>query len=149
MGTAGGLRLAKPMLDQTFIMIYGDNLFNFDISDMYNFHVDNNAMATIALTTVDDPYNYGVVSMKGNRIVRFSEKPVAGRAESNLISTGIYIINPEVIELVPKGRASLEKQVFTKLAKMGRLYGYTFHGQWFDVHTHEKYEKVLKEWKGV
>jgi NDP-sugar pyrophosphorylase family protein len=106
-------------------------------------------MATIALTTVDDPWNYGVVSMKGNRILRFSEKPKEGKAESNLISTGIYILNPEVIDLVPKGKASLEKDVFTKLVKTGGLYGYTFHGQWFDVHTPKKYENALNGWKGV
>jgi NDP-sugar pyrophosphorylase family protein len=149
LGTAGGLRLAKPLLDETFIMIYGDNLFNFDLNDFYAFHLENKSGATIALTTVDDPWNYGVISLRGNKIINFSEKPRKGKAETNLISTGIYIIEPEIIDIVPKGHASIENDVFVKLANQENLCGYTFSGQWFDIYTPDKYEKAIKGWKGI
>jgi NDP-sugar pyrophosphorylase family protein len=147
LGTAGGLRMAKPFLDETFLMIYGDNLFNFDIEDFYKFHLENKTMATIALTTVDDPWNYGVISLKGNKIVNFSEKPKKNRAETNLISTGIYILEPEIIDMIPPGPSSIEKEAFVKLANQGNLCGYTFSGQWFDIYTPEKYEKAIKAWQ--
>lgn len=149
LGTAGGLKLARPLLNETFLMIYGDNLFNFDLEDFYAFHLENKSTATIALTTVDDPWNYGVISLKGNKIVKFSEKPKKAKAETNLISTGIYLLEPGIIDLVPKGPASIEKDVFMKLADQGNLCGYSFSGQWFDIYTPDKYEKAIKGWQGI
>ena len=149
LGTGGPLRLAKDKLTKTFIVSNGDELKNINVMEMYEAHKKNRALATIALTTVNDPSWYGVARLEGNRIVEFVEKPKKGKAPSNLINAGFYILEPEVTEMIPKGRVSLEKQIFPKLAKMGRLFGFPFSGQWFDTGNLERYERALKEWKGI
>jgi len=149
MGTAGPLRLAKEFLAEPFYACNADELKNIDLADMYLFHKENKATATIALTTVDDPSAYGVVRLKGNRIIEFVDKPKKEQAPSKLINSGLYIIEPEVIKQIPEGFAMLEKDIFPKLARQGKLFGYPFSGQWFDTGTMERYEKAIKEWKDI
>jgi NDP-sugar pyrophosphorylase family protein len=149
MGTAGPLRLAKDKLTKTFIVSNGDELKDINIIDMYDAHKRNRALATIALTTVDDPSQYGVARLEGERIIEFVEKPKKEDAPTNLISAGFYIIEPEVLRMIPKGPCSIEKEIFPRLAGMGRLYGFPFSGQWFDTGTLDRYERALKRWKGV
>jgi NDP-sugar pyrophosphorylase family protein len=149
LGTAGPLRLAKDRLTRTFILSNGDELKDINIMDMYEAHRQSRALATIALTTVEDPSQYGVAKLEGNRIIEFVEKPARGKAPSNLINAGLYILEPEVAEMIPKGTCSIEKEIFPKIAKSGRLYGFPFSGQWFDTGTLERYERALKGWKGV
>jgi NDP-sugar pyrophosphorylase family protein len=149
LGTAGPLRLAKGMLNSSFVVSNGDELKNINIIDMYETHKKNNALATIALTTVEDPSVYGVARLDGNRIIEFVEKPKREETPSNLINAGFYIIEPEVIEMIPKGFCMLEKEIFPKLAKLGRLFGFPFSGQWFDTGNMKRYEKALKEWKDI
>lgn len=149
LGTGGPLRLAKDKLTKTFIVSNGDELKNINVMDMYESHKRNRALATIALTTVSDPSQYGVAKLEGNRIIEFVEKPKKGKAPSKLINAGFYIIEPEVVEMIPKGRCSLEKEIFPKLANMGRLYGFPFSGQWFDTGNLERYERALKEWRRI
>ena len=149
MGTGGPLRLAKDRLARTFIVSNGDELKDINIMDMHEAHKRNRALATIALTTIEDPSQYGVARLEGERIIEFVEKPKKGKEPSKLLNAGFYIMEPEVLEMIPKGPCSLEKDVFPKLAKMGRLYGFHFSGQWFDTGTLERYEKALKGWKGI
>ena len=147
LGTAGPLRLGKKMLDDTFIASNGDELKDLNIEEMYKVHRDNHALVTIALTTVQDPSQYGVARLSGSKILEFVEKPKKENAPSNLINSGFYIIEPEVIDLIPRGFSMLEKDVFPKLAKQGKLFGYPFSGQWFDTGNIKRYERALKEWK--
>jgi len=149
LGTAGPLRLAKDILRETFIVSNGDELKDISIAEMYSLHKKTNALATIALTAVDDPSAYGVAKLDGNKIIKFVEKPKREDAPSNLINAGFYIVEPEVIDIIPEGFAMLEKDVFPKLAKAKKLCGYPFKGQWFDTGTLERYEKALKGWKGI
>ncbi len=147
LGTAGPLNLARKQLTEPFVMCNADELKDIDLADMYFFHKEKNAMATIALTTVPDPSNYGVARMQGNRIVEFIEKPLV--PPSNLINAGLYILEPDVLKYVPKkGFAMIEKDVFPKIAAEGKLYGYNFAGQWMDTGTLDRYDRAIKEWKG-
>jgi NDP-sugar pyrophosphorylase family protein len=150
LGTAGPLLLAKDLLKETFVMTNADELKDIDLDDMYNFHKANKAMATIALTTVKDPSAYGVAKLRGSKIVEFVEKPKLEEAPSNLINAGLYILEPEVISMVPKRKdvVKIETEVFPKIAKAEKLYGYHFEGQWFDTGTPERYEQAIHEWKG-
>jgi NDP-sugar pyrophosphorylase family protein len=148
LGTAGPLNLARDLLDKTFLMFNGDILANIDLQDFIDSHAKNNGIATITLKLVRDPSRFGVAELRGNRILRFIEKPDPG-VKSRLINAGVYILEPEVIDYVPKGRAMMETDVFPKLAEEGRLYGYPFDGQWFDTGTHEAYEKAIKGWRGI
>lgn len=149
LGTAGFLRLLEKDLEGTFIVSNGDELKDININEMYRVHKDNNALITIALTTVSDPSAYGVARLNGNKILEFVEKPKKEESPSNLINAGFYIVEPEIIKMIPKGFSMFEKDIFPKIVKMGRLYGYTFGGQWFDIGTPERYEVALKKWKGI
>ncbi|RME54295.1 nucleotidyltransferase family protein [Candidatus Woesearchaeota archaeon] len=147
LGTAGPLKLAKQYLTETFVMCNADELKDIDLIDMYLFHKENNAKATIALTTVNDPSAYGVAKMQGNKILEFIEKPKD--PPSNLINAGLYILEPEVIDMVGEGFCMIEKEIFPKIAEEKRLFGYHFTGQWYDTGNLERYAKALKEWKGL
>ena len=82
------------------------------------------------------------------KFLNFVEKP-KDNLLSNLINSGLYILEPEVFDLIPEGFSMLEKDIFPKLAEKGRLYGYIFQGQWFDTGNMERYEKALMEWKDL
>src|SRR3989344_2716757 len=147
LGTAGPLRLAKKYLKDSFIVSNGDELKSINIPRMFRLHKRKDALATIALTTVDDPAHYGVARLDGSRIIEFVEKP--SNPPSNLINAGFYILEPEVIDMIPAGFSMLEKDVFPKLAKLGRLRGFPFAGQWFDIGTIERYKLAEKSWEGI
>ncbi len=149
LGTAGPLRLARGMLKETFVVSNGDELKDINIAAMLRRHRSKNALATIALTKVDDTTKYGIVKMQGGRIERFVEKPRPEEAPSNLANAGFYIMEPEVIEMIPDGFCMFEKDIFPKIASMGRLFGFVFEGQWFDTGTPERYARAVANWKGL
>lgn len=148
MGTAGPLLLNK--IDETFIMLNGDNLFNLDFEKMFELHKKNKAVATIALKQIEDVTRFGVVKLEGDKILEFVEKPKKEQAPSNWISSGYYILEPDVFDFLPKKNfVMMEKHVFPEIAKQGKLFGYKDPGQWFDTGDLEKYEQVKKEWKDI
>ena len=146
MGTAGPLILL-PKINKTFVMVNGDNLFNLDFKKMLQLHKKNKAIATIALTKVEDSSHFAVAKLQEDKILEFIEKPKREEAPSNWINSGYYILEPEVFDIVKeKDFAMMEKDIFPKLAKEGKLFGYRDNGQWFDTGTFESYERVKKEW---
>jgi|OM-RGC.v1.007856230 NDP-sugar pyrophosphorylase family protein len=150
LGTAGPLRLAKSSLKDSFICSNGDELKKINIPRMFRLHKRKNALVTIALTTVDDPTQYGVARLSGSRILEFVEKPKKENAPSNLINSGFYIIEPEVLDMIPDNKfCMLEKDVFPKLAEQGRLRGFPFAGQWYDTGSMERLERARKLWKDI
>ncbi|MEX1112133.1 MAG: sugar phosphate nucleotidyltransferase [Candidatus Andersenbacteria bacterium] len=151
-GTAGALQAAQKILkDEPFLVMYGDVLVDLDVTDLVQTHHNNKtAVGTIALTSVADPSAYGAVKLRGTRVVEFSEKPTISSDVSRLVFAGIAAFDPAVFTFMPKARKkllSLEQDIFPTLIEDGRLYGYMFEGQWFDVSTPETYEQVLKHWK--
>ncbi|RMF55384.1 hypothetical protein D6745_02245 [Candidatus Woesearchaeota archaeon] len=149
LGTAGPLKLVKDELSSTFFVSNGDELKNINLEEMWEFHKKNKALATIALTTVEDPSAYGVARLNGSKIMEFVEKPKKSEAPSNLINAGLYLFEPEVIGMVKDGFCMLEKDVFPKLARKGQLFGYPFSGQWFDTGNNDRYARAIREWKGI
>lgn len=148
-GTARPLLLAKKYLDEEpFLLIYGDILVDIDLADFISFHQEEKGIATVALTSVAEPSPYGVVKLRGSRILGFEEKPTRAPKLSHLISAGLYVLEPGIFDYISKKPYSmLEEDVLPKLASEGSLRGFPFEGQWFDVGTPEIYERVLKEWK--
>ena len=147
LGTAGPLKLARKFLKNSFIVSNGDELKSINMPRMFRLHKRKDALATIALTTVDDPSHYGVARLDGSRIIEFVEKP--SNPPSNLINAGFYILEPEVIDMIPSGFSMLEKDVFPKLAHLGRLRGFPFAGQWFDIGNLERYRIAEKKWSDI
>jgi len=149
LGTAGSINAIKDFITETCVICYSDDLKKVDLDDMYVFHKHNHKTATIALTTVDDPSNFGVALMNGNKIVAFVERPAKEGAPSKLINSGVFIVEPEILKCIPEGFSIFEQDVFPKLAKNDNLIGYVFSGQWLKIRTQEDLEKARKEWKGI
>jgi len=146
LGTGGPIKKAEKLLghDASFLVLNGDIFADVNYREIFKMHEEKNATATIALHRVKDPSRYGVAELaKGNRIKRFIEKPPRAKAPTSLINAGVYVLNPEIFEYIPKGRkVSLEREVFPKLSEAGKLYGYVFDGLWMDIGKLEDYLKI-------
>lgn len=147
LGTSGAVREARKHFNDAFLVCNADEIKDIDISKMYEFHKSHNGKATIALTTSEDQSDYGVAVLNGHKIVTFVEKPVRGSEPSKLINAGLYILEPEIITLLPEGFSRFEYDVFPKLAAEESLNGFVFSGQWFSLDSIDKYEKAKRDWK--
>ncbi|HEX6237401.1 MAG TPA: NDP-sugar synthase [Acidimicrobiales bacterium] len=141
--TGGAIRFAATDagIDQRFLVLNGDVLTDLDIGELVELHVARGAEATIALHRVDDPSRYGVVPTDDQgRVVEFVEKPPPGRAPTNLINAGTYVLEPSVIARIPAGRpVSVERDTFPALAVEGRLYAFDDRTYWIDAGTPQHY----------
>ncbi len=135
LGTGGPIKLAREYLDDDpFLVLNGDILSWINYDELLNQHKQNNTTATLTLKQVDDPTRYGVVKFgEKDTILEFVEKPTREQAPSNWINAGCYALNPEIIDIIPDGKASIEREVFPKLAEKNQLKGYKYHGDWIDI----------------
>ncbi len=142
LGTAGAVRAAAPYLDQRFMVISGDLLTDFDLSAIVRFHEQRQALATITLTSVADPLQFGlVITDRQDRITKFLEKPDWGEVFSDNINTGIYVLEPEVFELIPADcNRDWSRDVFPlMLANQAPLFGCNQSGYWADIGNTDAY----------
>ncbi len=136
LGTAGSVKLAEDMLDDTFIVISGDALTDFDLTALINFHKEHGAIATLTLFRVPNPLEYGVVIVEEDGKVRqFQEKPSWGEVFSDTVNTGIYVLDPQVFKHFEKNVPfDFSQQLFPQLLEKGLpIYGYVAPGYWSDV----------------
>ena len=147
LGTFGGLWFLKDKLSSTpFFLTNGDELKKISLKEMIDFHQRNKIPATIALVRVPNPQDYGVVLTKSNLVFQFLEKP--DNPPSRYISSGLYLLSPEIFNYHPGPRFSMiETDLFPKLAKERKLAGFKFSGKWMDCGTWERYEKALRYWR--
>jgi mannose-1-phosphate guanylyltransferase/phosphomannomutase len=147
-GTAGAVKKAAKYLNERFIVISGDLVTDFDLKEVIGFHEALESKLTITLTSVEDPLQFGVViTDKDGKILRFLEKPGWGEVFSDTINTGIYVIEPEILDYIPDNIPfDFSKDLFPKLMKEGiTLYGYNAKGYWRDVGNPESYREVSKD----
>jgi len=139
-GTAGALKFAEPMLDERFLMLNGDVLTDIDLSAQIAQHERTGAKATLSLVPVADPSAYGLVHLNEDRSVRdFVEKPSPDAIDTNLISAGAYVLQREILQLVPPGRnVSIEREVWPLLIGNG-LYGFPSESYWLDIGSPDRY----------
>lgn len=139
-GTAGALKFAESMLEERFLMLNGDVLTDIDLSAQIAQHEQTGAAATLALVPVADPSAYGLVHLNDDRSVRdFVEKPSPDAIDTNLISAGAYVLQREILELVPPDQnVSIEREVWPRLIGKG-LYGFPAQSYWLDIGTPERY----------
>ena len=103
-------------------------------------------MATIALTSVVDPSNFGEVVLHGSKITQFIEKPEKGTQTTQLVNCGLYIFEKNIFDYIsPKATSHLE-EIFPRLAAVKQLSGFLFAGGWVDVGTPKSYEEAIKKW---
>jgi len=139
LGTAGGVsQMAKVSggIDDTFLVLSSDALTDINLRKMIAFHKSKKALVTIALSMVTDPSHFGVAVLdKEGRIGAFTEKPKREEAPSKLANTGIYIFEPQILDMIPKGKfCDFGCDLFPKLiAKKAPIYGYQMVEYWSDV----------------
>ena len=147
LGTGGAIGFAGRELSGTFFALNGDSLREADLSELVSFHRSTGAKASILLTPVADPSRYGLVRIEGDgRVESFLEKPRPEDIDTDLINAGLYVLEPEVLDLVPEGRAvSIEREVFPRLAEEGSVFGVALPGYWLDVGTPESYLQAHRD----
>ncbi len=142
LGTAGGIKNAGRYLDGgTFVVVNGDVLSGMDLRVAINKHKESDALATIVLTSVEDPTAYGLVEVDHEMLVhRFLEKPAADEVTTNLVNAGIYVLEPEVLARIPADReVSIEREIFPYLQAERRLRAYVSSSYWRDIGTPKSY----------
>jgi mannose-1-phosphate guanylyltransferase len=135
-GTAGAVKKVEDYLSDTFVVASGDVLADVKIKSLFDYHKKKGAKATIALTEVKNPEDFGIVILDKNQaIVRFKEKPKKEEIFSNLINAGIYILEPEVLDVIPENeKFDFSKNVFPKLLENNvALFGKKIKGLWRDI----------------
>jgi mannose-1-phosphate guanylyltransferase/phosphomannomutase len=145
LGTAGSVKNAAKYLKETFIVVSGDALTDFDLTEAIKYHQSKNALATLVLTPVEIPLEYGVViTEKSGEIKRFLEKPGWGEVFSDTVNTGIYILEPEVLNYIPEGEKNdFSKDLFPLLLKENKpLFGVSLNGYWCDIGNLKQYQEA-------
>ncbi|MFW6022236.1 MAG: sugar phosphate nucleotidyltransferase [Halanaerobiaceae bacterium] len=145
LGTAGSVHNADEFLDETFIVISGDAITDFDLERALEFHKNEDADGTLVMAREDIPLEYGVVMTDDNgKVVRFLEKPNWGQVFSDTINTGIYILEPSIFDLYPKDKKyDFSNDLFPlMLKKEMKLFGIALEGYWNDIGSLEAYHKT-------
>ncbi len=144
-GTAGAVGYAMQETNEPVLIISGDLITGFNLTEAISWHNDKKAEATILLTRLENPLAYGIVITDDDgRIVRFLEKPTWGEAFSDTINTGVYILEPEIIKMIPRAtNFDFSQNLFPKmLLEKRRLYGRIMEGYWRDVGNVDEYRQV-------
>jgi mannose-1-phosphate guanylyltransferase len=130
-GTASALLKAEDMIGDTFVAMNGNVISDVDFKEMLDVHREGNAVATLGLTTVEDASQYGVITLKGQKVMGFEEKP--SKPATKLINAGTYILEPEIFSVVEDKAETDLVEVFKHLTKDNRINGYIYGGEWVDI----------------
>jgi mannose-1-phosphate guanylyltransferase/phosphomannomutase len=145
MGTAGAIKKVEGFFkDGPFFVMSGDGLSDIDLTAMYAFHRKRGSVATMAIKKIDSRFEYGVTLTDGSqRIKGFLEKPSWGDVFSSKVNTGIYLFEPEVLKLMPKGRPyDFGHELWPKLLKLKKpIYAYETDAYWCDVGNLPEYRR--------
>ena len=148
-GTAGSVKLAEERLEgERLLVVSGDALTDADLTRIVGFHEEKGAEATVVLKSVETPLDFGIViTEEDGRISRFLEKPAWGQVFSDTVNTGIYVLEPSVLDEIPPGEEyDFAKDLFPKLLEAGRpLYGYVTQDYWQDIGTLEQYMQAQRD----
>jgi mannose-1-phosphate guanylyltransferase / phosphomannomutase len=142
LGTAGSVKLVDDRLTERFVVVSGDALTDVDLTKAVAFHEERGAEATLVLKGVEDPSEFGIVVTEDDgRVTDFLEKPDEGEVFSYTANTGIYVLEPSVLQDIPEGREyDFSEELFPKLLEEERpIYGYVMEGYWEDIGNIEQY----------
>jgi mannose-1-phosphate guanylyltransferase / phosphomannomutase len=152
-GTAGSVKMAEQQLGlegERLLIISGDALTDADLSELVRFHEEKDAEVTMVLKSVENPLDFGIViTEEDGRISRFLEKPAWGQVFSDTVNTGIYLLEPSVMDEIPDpedGEYDFSKELFPKLLEgERRLYGFVTDAYWEDIGTLEQYASAQRD----
>lgn len=141
LGTAGALSLINPVPSIPIIVANGDLISDIDFGDLLNFHLQNNAVASMAVRVFENRQNFGVVEIEGIDIVGFEEKPII----KTKLNAGVYALNPEALIAMEYDTKCDMPSLFTKLQKRNnKILAYLMYESWTDVGREDDYLKVNK-----
>jgi mannose-1-phosphate guanylyltransferase/phosphomannomutase len=147
LGTAGSVKNAQTYLDdEPFLVISGDIVTDINLSQVVQFHQEKDALATLALTHVADPAQYGVVLTDDvGHIRQYLEKPSRQQVISNFVNTGIYVLEPKLLDdMKPNTVCDFSYDIFPRMLKQNQaLFGYLAEGYWRDMGTIQSYQQCL------
>src|SRR5512133_755586 len=148
LGTAGAVKYAGQSIDETVVVFNGDVMTRVDLDEVLRLHRERKARATIVLTPVDNPTAYGLVETdEHGNVRRFLEKPKPEEITCNTINAGIYVLEPDTFDRIPKDTAwSIERSYFPSLVERGETFvAYVDEGYWIDIGTPAKYLQVHRD----
>ena len=146
MGTAGALSLLKERPSEPFFVMNGDLLTNVNFEHIFNYHTLHKATATMCVREYDYEVPYGVVKMNDNKITAIAEKPV----QKFFVSAGIYMLSPEILDLIPKNEFYDMPALFEKLIKLSKnVISFPIREYWLDIGRMEEYQRANEEYKEV
>ncbi|HEX4567941.1 MAG TPA: NDP-sugar synthase [Vicinamibacterales bacterium] len=148
LGTGGAVRYAGDSLTESVVVFNGDVLTQVDLAAVLRLHRERKAKATIVLTPVENPRAYGLVETdRAGNIQRFLEKPGEDEITCNTINAGIYVLEPDTFDRIPKDTAwSIERSFFPSLIERGETFvAYVYDGYWIDIGTPAKYLQVHRD----
>ena len=136
LGTGGALGNCRDVISGQFVCLNGDIISSLDMQVGMDLHKENGGIGTLALWEVEDPTRFGIVGVDDQqRVTQFKEKPKKEEVFSNLINAGSYLFEDSIFDYIPKGRSSLEREVFPVLAREHQLNGFSFEGYFIDAGT--------------
>jgi NDP-sugar pyrophosphorylase family protein len=147
LGTAGCLRLAKNLIgDDDFILLHGDILCKVDAIKLFDFHKKNNAVCTLVVHQSSHPEDSDLVEADENgKVVKFWRKPHPEKPPTNLGNSGLHVFSSKVLDYIPEGKYSLEKELVPKLMDLGeKVYAYNTEEFLKDMGTFDRMEKLGK-----
>jgi len=142
LGTAGAVKFAEHFLSgvSEFLVMNGDSFLEFDLPQLLRFHREHGGIAAMAVRKVANATRYGAVRLDANRrVVGFSEK--SGAQAPGLVNGGVYVFDRDILQHIPDGPVSLEKDVFPGLLEHG-VYALEQHGMFIDIGTPEDYARA-------
>jgi NDP-sugar pyrophosphorylase family protein len=148
LGTGGAIRFAAQGTTETVVVFNGDVMTSVDVKAVVALHRERKAKATIVLTPVENPTDYGLVeTTEDGAVRRFLEKPSPDEITCDTINAGIYVLEPDTFDRIPKDVAySIERAYFPSLIERGEPFvAYVDRGYWIDIGTAEKYVQVHRD----
>jgi mannose-1-phosphate guanylyltransferase/phosphomannomutase len=146
LGTAGSVKNAEEQLSEPFLVISGDALTDYNLTDLIEYHNEKKSLATLLLAHVHNPLEYGVIiTNEDGHISQFLEKPSWGEVFSDTINTGIYVLDPQIFTYFDKNKPfDFSQDLFPMMLKKGDpIYGYVApKGYWCDVGNLSEYMRA-------
>ncbi len=152
LGTAGAVKNAEKLINDNFVVMYGDNLTNLDLTSLIDYHNKKKGIATIALHKKESKSSL-VILNKDKQIIMFKERPteeeIAKHSKQNFVNSGIYILNKDILDKIPSGECDFGKDIFPALLeKNEKIYGYPITDYYREAGRLEKFEKIKEEIEG-
>ena len=149
LGTAGAVKFAERYLEQAseFLVMNGDSFLEMDLRQLLHFHREHGGLISMAVRRVPNAARYGTVHLDTrNRITGFAEK--AGAEAPGMVNGGVYVFSRSVLQYIPDGPASLEKEIFPRLLSQG-MYATEQDGMFIDIGTPEDYARAQELWRAL